>query len=216
MAGRVLRKQMSENDGATIDLVSFLAASRLRTEQLLEGYFATDSWAKRGGYAQLLIKELSNLVSVREEVLRPLLRELAGGAAHLHRLDEARGGQLDLLARLDELTKGVGPRDVHQHQADRVIDLIKQLRGVVHDYDAYEASDLLPFVEGRLDMDRLTELGQQAGKAGRRGPTHPHPSKPPADERSTLTKTATRLHDRLHDMAEHPEEAVESGGEQGP
>jgi hypothetical protein len=39
---------------------------------------------------------------------------------------------------------------------------------------------------------------------------------PPADERSTLTKAATGLHDRLNDMAEHPEEAVESEGEQGP
>jgi hypothetical protein len=200
----------------TVDLVSFLAAGRLRIEQLLEGYFATDSWPKRGGYAELLIKELSNLLAVREEVLRPLLRELADGAAHLHRLDEARRTQLDLLAQLHELTKGVGPRDVHQHQPDRVIDLIKQLRGAVHDYDAYEASDLLPFIEARLEMDRLTELGQQASKASRRGPTHPHPSKPPADERSTLTKTATGLHDRLHDMAEHPEEAVESEGEQGP
>lgn len=207
---------MSENYGVTVDLVSFLAAGRLRTEQLLEGYFASDSWAKRGGYAQLLIKELSNLLSVREEVLRPLLRELEGGAAHLHRLDEGRGRQLDLLAQLDDLTKGVGPRDVHQHQPDRVIELIKQLRGAVHDYDAYEASDLLPFIEARLARDRLTELGQQASKAGRRGPTHPHPRKPPADERSTLTKTATGLHDRLHDMAEHPEEAVESEGEQGP
>jgi hypothetical protein len=207
---------MSENDSVTVDLVSFLSPGRLRTEQLLEGYFATDSWAKRGGYAQLLIKELSNLLSIREEVLRPLLRELEAGAAHLHRLDEARGRQLDLLAQLDDLTKGVGPRDVHQHQPDRVIELIKQLRGAVHDYDAYEASDLLPFIEARLARDRLTELGQQASKASRRGPTHPHPSEPPADQRSILTKTATRLHDRLHDMAEHPEEAVESEGEQGP
>lgn len=200
----------------TVDLVSFFAAGRLRIEQLLEGYSATDSWAKRGGYAQLLIKELSNLLSVREEVIRPLLRELADGPAHLHRLDEARRTQLDLLARLDDLTKGVGPRDVHQHQPDRVIELIKQLRGAVDDYDAYEAYDLLPFIEARLARDRLAELGQQARKASRRGPTHPHPGKPPADERSTLTKTATGLHDRLHDMAEHPEEAVESEGEQGP
>lgn len=207
---------MPETASASVDLVSLFAAGRLRTEQLLEGYFATDSWAKRGGYAQLLIKELSTILSVREEVLRPILRELEGGAVHLHRLDEARSRQLDLLAQLDELTKGVGPRDVHQHQPDRVVELMQQLRGSIHDYDTYEASDLLPFIGARLGKDRLTELGQQASKAGRRGPTHPHPRKPPADERRTLTKTATGLYDRLHDMAEHPEEAVESEGEQGP
>jgi hypothetical protein len=36
------------------------------------------------------------------------------------------------------------------------------------------------------------------------------------NERSTINKTATGPHKRLHDMEEHPEEAVESEGEQEP
>jgi hypothetical protein len=198
------------------DLSSFLEEGRLRTEGLVEGYFAADTWAKRGGYAQLLVKELSTLISVREEVLRPLLRELEGAQDHLHRLDEARTRQRELLTRLDELTMGVGPRDVHQHQADHIIQLIELLRSAIHQYDEYEAHELVPFIEAQLDRDRREELGQQAAKARRRGPTHAHPSKPPADQRSTLGKAATGLYDRLHDMAEHPEEAVETGGQEGP
>jgi hypothetical protein len=71
-------------------------------------------------------------------------------------------------------------------------------------------------VRPSLDQKRREELGQQARKASRGGPTHAHPGKPPANERSTITKVASGLYDRLHDMAEHPEEAVETGGEQGP
>jgi hypothetical protein len=205
-----------QGDRRVEDLSAFLEEGRLRTEGLVRGYFAADTWAKRGGYVQLLVKELSNLISVRDEVLRPLLRQLEGGQDHLHRLDEARSRQLELLTRLDELTKGVGPRDVHQHQPDRTIELIELLRSAIHQYDGYEAHELVPFIEARLDRERREQLGQQASTASRRGPTHAHPGKPPADERSTLGKAATGLYDRLHDMAEHPEEAVETGGQEGP
>jgi hypothetical protein len=163
-----------------------------------------------------LIKELSNLISSRDEVLRPLLREQEGGKGHLDLLDEARSRQLELLIRLDELTKGVGPRDVHQHEADRIIELIKLLRSAIHRYDEYESRELVPFIESQLDRDRREQLGQQASKASRRGPTHPHPGKPPSDQRSTVGNAATGFYDRLHDMAEHPEEAVETGGQEGP
>jgi hypothetical protein len=204
------------NERRVEDLSTFLEEGRVRTEGIVEGYFAADTWAKRGGYVELLIKELSNLISSRDEVLRPLLRELEGGQGHLDRLDEARSRQLDLLIRLDDLTKGVGPRDVHQHEADRIIELIKLLRSAIHQYDEYESRQLVPFIEAQLDRDRREQLGQQASKASRRGPTHAHPGKPPADQRSTLGKAATGLYDRLHDMAEHPEEAVETGGQEGP
>jgi len=207
---------MSEDDLAGVDISSFLAEGRLRTEQLAQGYSLTNSWAKRGGFVQLLVKGLSNLLAVRDEVLRPVLRELPDGHSHLRRLDDARIRQLDLLAQLDDLSFGVGPRDVHQHQPDRIVSLIGQLRSRIEAYDAYEAQDLVPFIEASLDQERRKELGQLARRASRRGPTHAHPGKPPADERTTLTKVASGLYDRLHDMAEHPEEAVETGGEQGP
>jgi hypothetical protein len=207
---------MSEHDRAGVDLSAFLAEGRERTEKLVEGYFSTDSWAKRGGFAQLLVKELSNLLAVRDEVLRPVLTELQDGHSHLRRLDDARIRQLDLLAQLDDLSIGVGPRDVHQHQPNRIVSLIRQLRSQIDGYNAYEADDLVPFIEASLDQERREELGQQASKASRRGPTHAHLGKPPANERSTLTKAASGLYDRLHDMAQHPEEAVETGGEQEP
>jgi hypothetical protein len=111
---------------------------------------------------------------------------------------------------------GVGPRDVHQHQPDRIINLIEQLRSAIHRFDAYEANELVPLIEAQLDRDRREQLGLQASKASKRGPTHAHPNRPPADEISTLGKAATGVYDRLHDMADHPEEAVETGGQEGP
>ena len=198
------------------DLGSFLADGRCRVEKLAEGYFATDSFAKRGGYVELLVKELSNLTATRSELLRPLLRELEGGEPYLERFDEARRRQVDLLAQLDELTIGVGPRDVHQHQPERLIELVRTLQQAVQDYDRYEADDLLPFVVARLDAHRLQELGTKAIKASRRGPSHAHPRTPPADERSLLGKRVSALYDRLRNVAEHPERTIQTGGEEGP
>jgi hypothetical protein len=129
----------------------FLAEGRSRVEHLAEGYFATDSFAKRGGYVELLVQELSNLTATRSELLRPLLRELEGGEPYLQRFDEARRRLVDLLAQLDDLTIGVGPRDVHQHQPERLVELVRTLRQAIQDYDHYEAEELLPFVVARLE-----------------------------------------------------------------
>jgi hypothetical protein len=194
----------------------FLADGRGRVEQLAERYFATDSFAKRGGYVELLVKELSNLTATRSELLRPLLRELDGGQPYLARFDKARRRQVDLLAQLDELTVGVGPRDVHQHQPERLIELVRALRQEIQDYDHYEADELLPFVVARLDEQRLQQLGLKAVKASRHGPTHAHPRTRPADERSFLGKQVSALYDRLRNVAEHPERTIQTGGEEGP
>ena len=141
---------------------------------------------------------------------------MAGDHDLLHRLDEACRRELELLTGLDELSIGVGPRDVHQHKANLIVKLARELRSAIYQCDAFEANELVPFIEVQLDRDRREQLGQQARKASRRGPTHPHPSRPPADERSTLAMEITGRFDRLHDVAEHPEKAVETGGEEGP
>jgi hypothetical protein len=198
------------------DLLAFLADSRSRIEQLVEGYFATESWAKRGGYAEELVKELSTMLETRADVLRPLLRELDGGQQLLGRFDERRSRLLDLLAQLDDLTVGVGPRDVHQHRPERVVELVSQLRVQIHDYNEYEANDLVPFLEAQLDADQLADLGQKAHRASKRAPTHPHPDRPPADERTTMGKLASAAFDRIQDVGEHPKRAIEHEGEEGP
>jgi hypothetical protein len=198
------------------DLLAFLADSRSRSEELVEGYFTTESWAKRGGYAEELVKELSNMLETRAEVLRPLLRELDGGQQLLGRFDERRSRLLDLLAQLDDLTVGVGPRDVHQHRPERVVELVSQLRLQIHDYNEYEANQLVPFLEAQLDGDQLADLGQKADRASKRAPTHPHPDRPPADERTAMGKLASAAFDRIQDVGEHPKRAIEHEGEEGP
>ena len=110
---------MSEHDRAGVDISAFLAEGRDGPNNSQRGIL-TDSWAKRGGFAQLLVKELSKFLAVRDEVLRPVLRELQDGHSHLRRLDDARIRQLDLLAQLDDLSIGVGPRDVHQREDNGV------------------------------------------------------------------------------------------------
>jgi hypothetical protein len=198
------------------DLELFLRTHRERVEELADGYFATDSYAKRGGYVELLVKELSNLIATRSEVLRPTLRTVDGGQPHLDRLDEARGRQLELLAQLDDLSIGVGPRDVHQHQAHRIVELVSALRSQIHDYDEYEADELVPFLKAALGKRQLERLGGKAAKASKRGPTHAHPRRPPADERTRFGRAVSAFYDRLRNVAEHPERTVETGGEQGP
>jgi hypothetical protein len=199
-----------------LDLRSFLLDRRSRIEELAEEYFAAESFAKRGGYLDLLVKELSNLVATRSEILRPLLRELDGGQSYLERFDAARQRQVDLLAQLDELSIGVGPRDVHQHQPHRLVELVRALRTEIRDYDRYEADELLPYLEQRLDTERFQYLGERAHKASKRGPTHAHPHRPPADERTYVGKRISAFYDRLRNVAEHPERTIQTGGEQGP
>jgi hypothetical protein len=206
---------MSDRSEAS-DLGSFLADGRSRIEHLAEGYFATDSFARRGGYVELLVHELSSLLATRSEILRPLLRELSGGQPFLERFDDARQRQVDILAQLDELTIGVGPRDVHQHRPERLVELVRALRHEIQDYDSYEAHELLPFLEARLAHERLEQLGRQASKATAQAPTHAHPNRPPADERSSVGKRISALYDRLRNVAEHPEQTIQTGGEQGP
>ncbi len=173
------------------DLATVLRASQKRIEELVEGYFTTDSWGRRGGYAEQLVKELTNLLEIRAEVFRPLLRELPRGGDHLRRFDKARSRMVALLAELDDMTLGVGPRDVHPHRPERVVQLMTQFRDEVRDYGVYETRELIPFVEGQLDPERLRHLGERAEQASKLSPTHPHPTRPPADERSTAAKAAS-------------------------
>jgi hypothetical protein len=198
------------------DLSAFLAEGRNRTGQLADGYFATRSFRKRGGYLELLVNESARLLATRAEILRPLLRELDGGNAHLDHFDEARRRQIDLLTRLDRLSIGVGPADVHQHRPEEAVRLVRDLRNELKAYDQYEANDLMPFVEARLDRRRLVELGEHAKKVSKRSPTHAHPDRRPADQRSLVGNVALAAYDRLRDVPSHPRQALETGGEEGP
>ena len=211
MTNLMLRRQKE-----IVDVEELLRSRRLHVEELVEGYFATESYARRGGYLELVVKELSGLIATRSEVLRPALRKLDGGQQHLERLDEARGHQLTLLRELDERSIGVGPRDVHQHEPRRLIALMGELSGQIHHYDAYEARELVPFLQAALTEKQWRHLGRKAAKVSRRGPTHAHPNRPPADERTRWGKAVSALYDRLQDVGQQPEATIESRGEQGP
>jgi hypothetical protein len=198
------------------DLSAFLADGRRRAEQLADGYFTATSFRKRGGYLELLVNESASLLATREQILRPLLRELDGGKVHLDHFDEARDRRTALLTRLDELSIGVGPADVHQHRPEEAVGLVRDLRDELKAYDQYEANELMPFVEARLDRRRLVELGERARKVSKRSPTHAHPDRRPADQRSLLGNVALAAYDRLRDVPSHPRQALETGGEEGP
>jgi len=197
------------------DLGAFLAEQRTEVEHLIEQYHSADL-VQKGGYLTLVVRNLAKLDSTRSEVLRPLLRELDGGQSHLDRFDDARRQQVEVLAQLDELSTGVGARDVHQHQPEHTIELVGALQQRVLDYDRYEADELVPFIDQAVGPERLDELGAQAQKASGRHLTHTHPDKPPADERSTVGKMASAVHDWLRDESSHPKDVIDGMGEQGP
>jgi hypothetical protein len=201
-------------DGESGDLSAFLADGRHRTEQLADGYFTATSFRERGGYLELLVNEAASLLATREQILRPLLRELDGGNVHLDHFDEARERRIALLTRLDELSIGVGPADVHQHRPEEAVGLVRDLRDELKAYDQYEANELMPFVEARLDRSQLVELGENARKVSKRSPTHAHPH--PADQRSVVGNVLLAAYDRLRDVPSHPQQALDTGGEEGP
>lgn len=197
------------------DLGSFLAERRTEVEHLIEEYDSADL-VQKGAYLKLLVGALANLDATRSEILRPVLRELDGGQSHLKRFDDARRQQVDVLAQLDELSTGVGARDVHQYQPDHTIELVGALREKVLDYDRYEGDELMPFIGQEVGPERLGQLGAQAAKASDRHLTHTHPDKPPADERSAVGKLASAVHDWMRDETSHPKDVIDGMGEQGP
>ncbi len=197
------------------DLSSFLAERRDDVEHLIEQYFETDL-VQRGGFVKLVVNRLANLDAARSEVLRPVLRELDGGSELLERFDKSHRDRVDVLAQLDELSTGVGARDVHQHQPERIAALMGELGDKVAAYDRYEQEELVPFVSHKVGPERLGGLGRQASQAAQRHLTHTRPNKAPADERSALAKMFSALHDWLRDESSHPKDVIEGKGEQGP
>lgn len=184
---------------AGADLLSFLREAREHMDGLLDRYGnATDS-EEAGLVVKVAIRDLSRLDNAREEVVRQCLRNMPDDRGHLDRVDRARRERVAVLGELDAATEEVRTLDVHTSDAASIRNLMADLHTKLDSYHRYEAGELVSFLEAELDQDQLRELGASAWTASKRGPTHVHASKKPADERSRVGKTWTAIGDRLRD-----------------
>ncbi|HET9731268.1 MAG TPA: hypothetical protein VFP54_01215 [Acidimicrobiales bacterium] len=197
------------------DLFEYLADKRGAIEELLAG-FDSEDWAQRGATVQLVVVHEANLDAVRSEILRPLLKDDADHPELLRRFDELRERRTAPMATLDELTVAVGPADVFQSHPEELLQAIGELRKQIIEYDRWEDEELVSYLKDRLDDDEARGLGARAEKIARLLPSHTHPGRGPADERSWPTKIVEAVTDRLKDAATHPRNALEGGGESGP
>ena len=181
----------------------------------LLGRFDYEERPRKGAAVLLVVHELSIAMDVRSQVFRPFLRH-AGQGPLLAEFDGWRRQMLTKLAELDALSSGVGPRDVMAHEPERIASLMAELRADLQGYDAFEAGTVLPLVESTTSSPALAELGRLAEAADSRAPTHPHPDRPPADERNSLMRAFQAIYDRLRDEMSHPSAVLEGRGEQGP
>lgn len=175
-------------------------------------YFGTQDWAERGGFVKILIRELSNFDAVRAEVLQPVLSDINPELAE--RAEKERFHREELLGQLDSLVRDVGPVDVHEHDPEEIVRLMGLLREALSSYDHWEKTEVLRLLRP-LGQERLDELGKEASKAARHGPTHPHPEKP-YEDRTLLGRAWTSTIDHTRDIVDHPEQAVKDSGESGP
>lgn len=207
-----------DDRGADPDLPEFLRSSRAHLAAMFEEYHAGADQERSGTLVKALVRDLARLDAARDATLRQALRDLDDEGGRLARYDEARRTRGQLLEELDDASDQVRSRDVHAADGEGVRGRMSDLHDALCRYGDYESEELVPFLESRLDGDKLTGLGRRAMAVSRHGPTHAHSKKRPADERSGLANAWTALGDRLRDK-EHlfgkEDDALRSAGRSG-
>lgn len=207
-----------DGDGTDPGLPEFLRSSRAHLASMFDEYHAGADQERSGTLVKAVVRDLARLDAARDATLRQALRDLDGGGDRLARYDEARQARGQIFEELDDATNQVGSRDVHVADGEGIRGRMSDLHDALCRYGDYESEELIPFLESKLDGAKLEDLGRRAMAVSRHGPTHAHPTKRPADERSTLANAWTALGDRLRDK-EHlfgkEDEALDSAGRSG-
>lgn len=167
---------------------------------LLERYFVPSARAEvvRGSLAYEIRSHLARLDAVEESLIPALASQGGQAAALAHQLDGTVVPRRRLMDRLDGLTAGVSPRDMHVGGGSQLDEVVQDLHGLLEGHLQQVALEVLPALRA-LPYDQLARLPDDAGEIARLAMTRPKPTDPLARGHSRPLRRLLAGYQRLRD-----------------